>query len=699
MTRAPSIRRATAAVLALAIGGVLSLLGAVPAQAVGATAATLTIDGSGRVGDALAVRTVTPWDPAPDLVVYSWYRFDDGAVVHSGADAGGAVLTPTAAEVGTMLYVEARAFRDGSLMAVASTTGSPTIHLGSFSGVPDPTVSGSGVVGTDFTASLSTSGTTPTPTSVDYVWYRVDTGAVVQTGGSTLRATSSLVGTAVYAIATVRAPDTSPYTTSNSPFSSAVRLAEFAHVPAPSVTGTGIVGSTYTASLDVAGITPVPQTVAYTWHRADTGEVVQSGGSTFVAPSALLGTPVYVVATLSADGASPYTTTNSAFSSTVRLAEFDQVPVPAVSGSGMLGTTFTATLDVTGLTPVPVSVEYVWHRADTGAVVQASGSTFVPTAALVGTPVYVVATLRAPGTSPYTTPNSSFSSTVRLAEFSPGAPPVLVGQHTLGGTLVATLDTSAWTPRPESFDYQWYLEDGTPVEGETGAVLPMTEDLVGEVVYVLATAHAVDHQPYVVASAPSGRIARPDLALVGAPAGGVAAAVVGGTVDLSVAGLLFSTDYQVELHSTPVPLGTVTSTNEGTLSARFAIPSDTPTGRHHLVLLLDGVEAGRVPLDVTAAEVPSPEEPTPGTPTPGTPTPEVPQVPVPQVPVPVAPVALPAAPAAAPAAHLSGGSATSSPTLASTGADSSVLGLLATLVALTTGVAAVLASRARRAHR
>lgn len=87
---------------------------------------------------------------------------------------------------------------------------------GSFSGVNNPSVSGTGVVGSNFTASLDTAGTSPTPTAVAYEWYRVDTNALIQTGGATLTATNALIGTQVYVIATLSAPATSNYRTLNS---------------------------------------------------------------------------------------------------------------------------------------------------------------------------------------------------------------------------------------------------------------------------------------------------------------------------------------------------------------------------------------------------------------------------------------------------------------------------------------------------
>ena len=573
----------------------------------GVRPASLSISGSGIVGTPLTVQTNSSWGSPPTSIDYTWYRVDTNAVVQTGSDS---TYTPTADVVGTPVYVSATATRNSLPSATSVSSFSSTVRLGEFANVPAPTVTGSGLLGTDFTASLNTSGVTPTPVSVDYVWHRVDTNAVVQTGGTTLAATSALLGTGVYVIATLTADNTTPYTTTNSSFSSTVRPNEFVNVPTPVVSGTGVLGSSFTASIDTAGITPTPGSVDYVWYRVDTDAVVQTGGSTFVPTSALLGTGVYVIATLSATDTTSFVTPNSAFSSTVRLEEFTDVPVPTITGTGTLGTDFTAALDTTGISPTPNAVAYTWYRADTNAVVQSGGSTFTPTSALVGTAVYVVANLTSVDTTSYVTPNSAFSATVHLASFTPGDAPVLTGQHTLGGELEAVIDPSGWSPTPELFSFQWFLEDGTPILDATGATLAMTGDLVGKVVYVVVTAHATDAEPYQIPSAPSGLIAAPTFSI-----DGPSSIVAGSSLTLEGWGLLFDEEIEIELQSAPVALGAFTAASDGTLSATLTVPALTAAGEHHLVVTRDGVEIGRVALTVTSPPaalvppIPVPAEP------------------------------------------------------------------------------------------
>lgn len=558
----------------------------------GVRPASLSISGSGIVGTPFSVQTDSSWGSTPTSIDYTWYRVDTNAVVQTGPSS---TYSPTADLVGTPVYVSATATR-GSLTPASSTSSfSATVRLDAFANVPAPTVSGTGLLGTDFTAAIDTSAVTPTPASVDYVWHRVDTGAVVQTGGSTLAATTALLGTGVYVIATLNAANTTSYVTPNSAFSATVRPNEFADVPTPVVSGTGVLGSEFTASLDTSAVTPTPASVDYVWHRADTDAVVQTGGDTFAPTSALLGTGVYVIATLTAADTTAYVTPNSAYSSTVRLKEFANLPTPTISGTGTLGSDYTASIDTSGITPAPDAVSFTWYRADTDAVVQVGGETFTPTFALAGTGVYVIASLTAADTAPAVTVNSPYSATVHLASFTPGDAPVLSGQHALGGELAVSIDTTGWSPIPDSFTYQWFLEDGTAIVGEQGPTLAMTPELVGEVVYVVATAHAVDTQSYEIASAPSGLIAAPEFSI-----DGPSSVVAGSTLTLRGWGLLFDETVEVQLQSTPVALGSFTAGSDGTLSASLTVPVLTAAGQHHLVVLRDGVEIGRVALAVTS---------------------------------------------------------------------------------------------------
>ena len=266
--------------------------------------------------------------------------------------------------------------------------------------------------------------------------------------------------------------------------------------------------------------------------------------------------------------------------------------VPTVSGTGRLGTSFTASYDATGVTPAPTSVAFTWHTSD-GTVV-GTGPTFTPTNALLGQSLYATAVLSRADYDDYVTLGSTYTATVSLADHTPGAAPVITGRTVVGGVLTASVDTSGWAPVPDSFDYRWHLADGTPIAGADQATLAVTTSLGGASVYVVATARTTDHVDYEIASAPVS-IATP---VIVADAPTVQA---GGTITVRVSGLLPGEDYTVELHSDPVVLGAVRADADGTIQATFRIPATAAPGQHTIVALHQGAAVATLAVTVTAA--------------------------------------------------------------------------------------------------
>ncbi|MDQ0425729.1 hypothetical protein [Cellulomonas iranensis] len=593
--RTRRLRRVLSGVLAAALAVPALLLAAAPATAAGfSVVGSPSIASSAWVGTPLSVSLAgMDISPAVDSYRVSWH-WSDGTprAVLESPDTD---YTPTAADLGRSLYADVLLRgANGELYAIGTNlTGA--VALRGFDEVPELAVTGSGVVGEPLTVDV-TGAWSPTPDDVEYVWHRYPVDAVVASGTATYVPTVDDIGSTLYVVATATRSGYASYTRISTA-STTVRLGSFAGVVRPTVTGTGVVGSPFTATLDVTGTTPAPASVDFQWYRTDGTPVAGATSATFTPGLDLLGEPLYVVATLRAPGHQDFVTLGSDYSATVSPASFEGVGRPVVTGSGVLGTSFTASLDVTGTTPAPASVDFQWYRTDGTPVAGATSATFTPGLDLVGEPLYVVATLRAPGHHTYVTLGSDYTRTVSLASFAPGAAPVLTGHHVLTGTLTATLDTSAWTPRPRSLTYRWFLADGTPVAGETGATLRPTVALVGESVYVEVTAHAEGYQPYVIASAPSGTIAAATAA-VSQPV-----VVTGSTVTVEVWGLLPDTDYALELHSTPVALGTFRSSSQGVLRAAVTLPAGTALGAHSVVVLLDGAEVARVGVTVTAPRV------------------------------------------------------------------------------------------------
>lgn len=368
-------------------------------------------------------------------------------------------------------------------------------------------------------------------------------------------------------------------------------------VAALSVAGSGAAGSTLSVT-SADGYLP-DASYSWEWRRVSDDALLGSGSDltlspyTVTAADAAAGSPIYAKITAVRYGYTTATWTTSP-SPAPHLSAFANVTaVPLVSGTGRLGTSFTASYDVAGVTPAPTSVTLRWYTSD-GTIV-GLGASFTPTNALLGESLYVTAVLSHADHVDHITAGSVSTAPVALAEQSPGAAPVITGRNALGGLLTASVDPSGWSPVPDSFDYQWYLEDGTAIPDADEATLAMTAGLVGEIVYVVATAHAADHLDVAIPSALSGRIVQPTL---GASASKVTA---GGAVTVNASGLLSGESYTIELHSTPVVLGTVTADAAGTVSGTFTIPASTLGGPHTLVLLRGGVQVAAFPITVTAA--------------------------------------------------------------------------------------------------
>lgn len=428
-------------------------------------------------------------------------------------------------------------------------------------------------------------------------WIRVSDGAVLSTD-QWYPTTIDDIGTDLYGVQRVFV-NGGPHDGQT-----AILTSNWSHVSArqftqPTLAASGEAVAGGTLSVSGAGWGATPTSYDWEWRRVADNALVGSGSGAVVggyqvtSADVSAGSVFYANVTAHLAGYLDATWSTS-FSQTAHLAPFaDVTAVPQVSGSGRLGTSFTATYDTWGVNPAPTSVTIQWRTTD-GTIV-GTGSSFAPTNALLGQPLYATALLERDDYQDYVTLGSAYTATVALAGQTPGAAPVITGRNALGGVLTASVDPSGWSPVPDSFTYQWFLEDGTPIVGADQATLAMTDDLVGEVVYVAATAHAADHHDYVIASAPTGKIAKPAVAT------SVTKVQAGDTVTVQAWGLLLGEEYTVELHSDPVVLGTATSDAAGTITQSFRIPASTPAGAHTVVLLRDGVEVGTIALTVTAA--------------------------------------------------------------------------------------------------
>ncbi|PJJ63785.1 DUF2341 domain-containing protein [Compostimonas suwonensis] len=77
---------------------------------------------------------------------------------------------------------------------------------------------------------------------------------------------------------------------------------------------------------------------------------------------------------------------------------------------------------------------------------------------------------------------------------------------------------------------------------------------------------------------------------------------VGGEIVVHGSGFAAGTEFEVQLHSDPIVLGTVRSTDAGEFELRAAIPSSVTPGEHTVVVLREGAEVASFRLDVAAAD-------------------------------------------------------------------------------------------------
>ena len=77
--------------------------------------------------------------------------------------------------------------------------------------------------------------------------------------------------------------------------------------------------------------------------------------------------------------------------------------------------------------------------------------------------------------------------------------------------------------------------------------------------------------------------------------------VPGGTITVTGTDFAANTEHGVELHSTPVSLGTATTDGNGGFTLTTIVPASTPTGSHDIVVVLAGTELTRVGIVISPA--------------------------------------------------------------------------------------------------
>lgn len=597
------LRRLLPAVLPLAVAA-LVMSAATPAAAAFTGSATVTAPSTATVGDDVTITIDhSGLSPAADSYTVRW----QSQPVGGGTISDLATVDPTSADVdGTdVVTFTGETVANTYLFAtVTLTTGSNTyvaasqtvIVPGTFTAPASLTVSGSARVGQTLTVTTTATDWSPTPSDVTYTWYDVSGGAVLGTG-TTYDLTTADLGRTLYVQA---AASLTGYTTSEvaSTWIGAVGAGSFTLDSAPAISGGLRVGTSFTATAPV--LTPTPDAIDYQWFTSDGTAIAGATSLTFTPTSDLLGASLYLVATASRTGYQSYVS-GSNLSGAVALSAFTQVAALSVTSSAAFGSPVTLTAPT--FSPTPDAISYQWYRTPDVAITGATGTSYTPTVDDIGAQLYVVATATRTSTQSYQVA-SNLTGAVALASFTTAPTPTLTGAGLVGATYTVDAQADSWAPTPTSVTYRWFratTDDpaGVLLVGVTGTTYTPTDSDIGSYFYVEVTAHRTGYTDYVIGSNPSQSVGV-RWVQTGSEDGTVTT-TVGGRLQLTLHGLTPLTTYELELHSTPVSLGTITTDASGSAVVDLVLPSSVVAGSHTLVVLLDGTQVLSAAVTVTAA--------------------------------------------------------------------------------------------------
>ncbi|WP_050721680.1 endonuclease/exonuclease/phosphatase family protein [Microbacterium sp. GCS4] len=178
--------------------------------------------------------------------------------------------------------------------------------------------------------------------------------------------------------------------------------------------------------------------------------------------------------------------------------------------------------------------------------------------------------------------------------------PSVTGTAEVGATVTA--NPGAWT-EGTAFAFQWLI-DGEPVEGATSSTFTIPANTEAQRLSVRVRGSLDGYAPAEATSAPVTVAAAGEEPGAEEPtvAIGAQSVVAGGTLKVSGSGFAAGTALRIELHSTPVALGSVTTSAAGEFATTVTIPAAIPAGAHTLVVILpDGTQL-RSAVTVTAAQ-------------------------------------------------------------------------------------------------
>lgn len=183
------------------------------------------------------------------------------------------------------------------------------------------------------------------------------------------------------------------------------------------------------------------------------------------------------------------------------------------------------------------------------------------------------------------------NTTPALGALTAGTP-AITGTPVAGQTLTVT--PGDWAPAPVALAYQWY-RGATPITGATSATYTAGFADVGQTLSVEVTGSKNGYTSQTRAATASG-VTTAVVSL------GAAKVTAGDSVTVTGTGFQPGETVAIELHSTPVQIGSVIASASGAINASVTIPVGTAAGAHAIVVTgaSSGVTAS-APITVAAA--------------------------------------------------------------------------------------------------
>jgi hypothetical protein len=474
-----------------------------------------TITGTPTVGEVLTAHT-DEWMPGTTFA-YQWLL---GGTPITGATS--ATYTIPGGSIGSTVSVTVTGTNGALTPVTVTSAATAVVARGTFVSSPIPTITGTPQFGVRLTA--DTTGW-DAGTYFTYQWAANGASISAANGGTGATFTPN-VATQLGQTITVAVTGTKfGYTTVTKTSAATAPVAGGAFVlsPTPVIAGTP---RALTATTIIPAQWDDYTTLTYAW-SLNGSPISGATAATYTPTIAQIGSTLSVAVTGTKAGY-PTTTRVSEVSAPVGTATQVLQPTPLITGTAKLGQSLSLT---PGTWDTGTTQSYQWLVGGT-AIDGATGTTFAPTAEMIGSTVTATVTSVREN---YTTVTKSSAATAKIAglDLTVTPTPEITGTPEVGAELTAL--PGEWDADVE-LSYAWYA-DGEPIDGATAATFTPGAALAGSLVSVSVTGAKYSYESVTKFSAAT-EIALGDLSstpvptIIGTPKVGVELAVISGLWDI-----------------------------------------------------------------------------------------------------------------------------------------------------------------------